>query len=256
MNIRNNGGTGCLTNWVEPDCSQWMAFNEACERARLSIGAEIEPEGDSGTSALLARANDGLVALGAKRTERIFERLGDSSECRVFDQADGAIFTELLYATYHSLPGQSGGEQWSAVYINYSAGDFKFEIESKQPPFRITYSVWGMVFSRRDVEASFPLSIDGNQGSGVTLRKGRTANASPPQSGGNVPANRKLNHDKIIGQAASMIAAQPGISKGSAAASIVAELPRNPKTGKPRDTRHIERMIAHLWEGGLSQSPR
>lgn len=71
-----------------------------------------------------------------------------------------------------------------------------------------------------------------------------------------MPANRKLNHAEIIGQAASMIAAQPGISKGSAAASIVADLPRNPKTGKPRDTRHIERMIAHLWEGGLSQSPR
>lgn len=75
-------------------------------------------------------------------------------------------------------------------------------------------------------------------------------------AGGNVPANRKLNHEEIIGQAATMIAAQPGISKGSAAASIVAELPHNPKTGKPRDTRHIERMIAHLWEGGLSQSPR
>lgn len=72
-----------------------------------------------------------------------------------------------------------------------------------------------------------------------------------------VPANRSLNHDEIIGQAASMLAAQPGISKGSAAASIVADLPHNPRTGKPRDTRHIERMIAHLWEGGgLSQSPR
>lgn len=84
----------------------------------------------------------------------------------------------------------------------------------------------------------------------------RATNGKSTRSGGTVPANRSLNHDEIIGQAISMLAAQPGISKGSAAASIVADLPRNPKTGKPRDTRHIERMIAHLWEGGLSQSPR
>jgi len=96
----------------------------------------------------------------------------------------------------------------------------------------------------------------------VAIRRKNLVEAFQPEgpghvvAGGNVPANRKLNHDDIIGQAASMRAAQPGISKGSAAASIVADLPRNPKTGKPRDTRHIERMIAHLWEGGLSQSPR
>lgn len=64
-----------------------------------------------------------------------------------------------------------------------------------------------------------------------------------------VPLNRSLNHDEINRQAASMRAARPDISKGSAAASIVADLPHNPKTGKPRDTRHIERIIAHLWEG-------
>jgi len=78
--------------------------------------------------------------------------------------------------------------------------------------------------------------------------------ASP--QGGNVPPNRKLNHDEIIGQAASMLAVRPGISKGSVAASIVADLPLNPRNGKPRDTRHIERMIAHLWEGGASTSPQ
>lgn len=85
--------------------------------------------------------------------------------------------------------------------------------------------------------------------------KWRAMRSSSTKPGGIVPANRKLNHDEIIGWAASMLLAQPGISKGSAAASIVADLPRNPKTGKHRDTRHIERMIAHLWEGGVSQSP-
>ena len=77
----------------------------------------------------------------------------------------------------------------------------------------------------------------------------------PNEPGGKVPPNRKLKHNEIIAQAALMRSAQPSISKGSAAASIVADLPPNPKTGRPRDTRHIERMIAHLWEGGLSQSP-
>ncbi len=73
--------------------------------------------------------------------------------------------------------------------------------------------------------------------------------------GGIVPPNRKLNHHEVIRQAADMLATQPSISRGSAAASIVADLPPNPKSGKQRDTRHIERMIAHLWEGGVSQSP-
>ena len=70
------------------------------------------------------------------------------------------------------------------------------------------------------------------------------------ETGGNVPPNRKLNHQEIIGQATAMLAAQPSLSKGSAAASIIAELGKNPRTGNPWDNRHIERMIGHLWEGG------
>lgn len=167
MSKSNNGSAAHLANWEEPDASQWMTFNEACAWARLSIGAEIEPEGDSGTSALLARANDGLIAIGAKRTERILERLGNAPECRTFDQSDGAVFMELLYASYHSLPGQAGGEKWEVTYVNYASGDFKFEIESKAPPFKVTYSVWGIVFRRKDVEAKFPLS---NTQSGGQLR--------------------------------------------------------------------------------------
>lgn len=67
--------------------------------------------------------------------------------------------------------------------------------------------------------------------------------------------NRQLDRNAIMEKAAAMLGSQPGLSKGSAAASIVSELPANPRTGKPRDTRHIERMIAHLWEGGLPESP-
>jgi len=63
------------------------------------------------------------------------------------------------------------------------------------------------------------------------------------------PANRQLDHASIIETAAKMFREQPNLSKGSAAASIVADLPLNPRTKRPRDTRHIERLIAHLWEG-------
>lgn len=76
------------------------------------------------------------------------------------------------------------------------------------------------------------------------------------RDGGKVPANRQLRHDEIISKAVELLKAQPNLSKGSAALSIVAELPRNPRTGKRRDTRHIERMIAHLWEGGVLESPQ
>ncbi len=66
-----------------------------------------------------------------------------------------------------------------------------------------------------------------------------------------LPANRQLNHDEIVKRARAMLVERPNLSKGSAAASIVAELPPHPKTGKRRDTRHIERLIAPLWEGGI-----
>lgn len=83
----------------------------------------------------------------------------------------------------------------------------------------------------------------------------RSDTLTSKKKGGNVPANRQLDHEKIVSQAAEMLRQQPELSIGSAAASIVAELPPNPKTGRPRDTRHIERMIAPLWEGKVPESP-
>lgn len=70
------------------------------------------------------------------------------------------------------------------------------------------------------------------------------------QSTQDIPKHRHLNHDEIRKRAAELRAMQPNISKGSAAASIACELPDNPRTGKPRDTRHIERIIGCLWGGG------
>ncbi len=76
-----------------------------------------------------------------------------------------------------------------------------------------------------------------------------------PTTGG-VPANRKLDHNKITDAAIAMRAARPEISIGSTAASIVADLPPNPRNGKRRDARHIEKIIAPLWEGEVLQSPQ
>lgn len=78
----------------------------------------------------------------------------------------------------------------------------------------------------------------------------------PDDDKASVSPNRQLDREAIIRCAADMRMEQPGISKGSTAASIVADLPLNPKSGKPRDTRHIERIIAHLWEGGIQNPPR
>jgi hypothetical protein len=95
------------------------------------------------------------------------------------------------------------------------------------------------LFSSAEVMRAFPATDLDPAGSG----------------GGIVPANRQLDHAAIIKQAGAMRHRQSNLSKGSAAASIVAELPPNPRTGKRRDTRHIERLIAHLWEGGAPESP-
>lgn len=68
--------------------------------------------------------------------------------------------------------------------------------------------------------------------------------------GGTVPANRQLDHDAIRQRATQLREENPQLKIGPAAASVVAELGHNPKTGKPWDQRGIERLIAGLWEGG------
>lgn len=72
------------------------------------------------------------------------------------------------------------------------------------------------------------------------------------REGGIVPANRQLDHDAIRSRASALLAKQPELKIGPAAASIIAELGANPKTGKDWDYRHIERLIAPIWRGGQS----
>lgn len=70
-----------------------------------------------------------------------------------------------------------------------------------------------------------------------------------------VPRNRQLDHEWIRERARSLKLKQPSLSKGSAAASIADELDRNPRTGKLRDARNLERIIAALWGAGSQESP-
>lgn len=58
---------------------------------------------------------------------------------------------------------------------------------------------------------------------------------------------RQLDHDKIQARASELRIGQPDLSIGAAAASIALELDPNPKTGRPRDARGIERIISTLW---------
>lgn len=81
---------------------------------------------------------------------------------------------------------------------------------------------------------------------GLTAITQLTPNAPQPISLGRP---RELNPDHLRAIAAELIKKHPGISRGSTAASIIADLPLNSKTGKPRDSRGIERIIAPLWEG-------
>ena len=73
--------------------------------------------------------------------------------------------------------------------------------------------------------------------------------------GGIVPAHRKLDHEAIRTRAAELRRESRDLKIGPAAASIIAELGDNPKTGKPWDNRGIERLIAHLWRGDESCPP-
>jgi hypothetical protein len=83
----------------------------------------------------------------------------------------------------------------------------------------------------------------------------KAAAAASKESGGNVPRNRQLDHDQIVKRATELRKERADISKGSAAASIIAELGENPRTGKPWDNRHIERIIGRLWPRGDYVSP-
>lgn len=61
---------------------------------------------------------------------------------------------------------------------------------------------------------------------------------------------RQINRDDLCARARTMLKDQPGISLTSAAASIARVIEPNPKTGKLRDARGIEKIIAPLWQRG------
>jgi hypothetical protein len=91
----------------------------------------------------------------------------------------------------------------------------------------------------------FPVLISRSEFEPWRVKVGSEAKGQKP-----APAHRKLDHDAIRRRAKELRAQQPELKIGPAAASIVSELGDNPKTGKAWDYRHIERMIAGIWDGG------
>lgn len=69
----------------------------------------------------------------------------------------------------------------------------------------------------------------------------------------NRPAQRpvEIPRNQLLARAAEIRSEHPTLGKGAIALSLSKEMPPNPRTGKERDPRHLERLIAPLWpEGG------
>lgn len=168
-------------------------------------------------------------------------RAGSVSSRAAAVKRDGKVVKQAPFIKRKSKELKVGF--WQAVsHEDWSAGIFGF-IGSAPPELfevgeRLHWSATGVEFNWVEVIRQLGANLD----------------KSP--SGKEIPANRQLDHDQIKRDAIALRAARPEISKGSAAASIVADLPPHPKTGKRRDQRHIERIISPLWEGGSLTSLR
>lgn len=109
---------------------------------------------------------------------------------------------------------------------------------SHNPNCRVTYS--GLRLDSVDIVKRIELA-------GWKLPATQSSGAAADER--SIPANRHLDHDDLRRRAAEMRANQPSLSVGSAAASLVADLPNSPRTGKPFDARGIEKIIRPVWGG-------
>ena len=144
---------------------------------------------------------------------------------------------EVLQSGRLAAMGQkSGGEFEPIPAIEWMRMPIAPLDQAQQHPY------FNILFKREDVLAIFPAT-------GGTLKVGNSAAAG--EGCRKVASNRQLNHGQIEERAREMLAERPSLARGAAAAAIVAELPRNPRTGKLRDARYIERIIGKLWVGGF-----
>ena len=60
----------------------------------------------------------------------------------------------------------------------------------------------------------------------------------------------EIDRDAVCARAGELREKHPDISVGAAAASLAVEFGPNPKTGKPWNTRGMEKIIAPLWKSG------
>lgn len=99
-----------------------------------------------------------------------------------------------------------------------------------------------------DVQAGVGLPILISRQDFESWRKSVAAREKPKAT-----RKRALDHEEIRRKVTEWLREQPTLSKGAAALAIAHDLPRNPKTGKLRDTRHIETIIIDLWDSNSGQ---
>lgn len=147
--------------WEPPSPDVWIPFRNALKRAydAMSVGDETEGVLDLSISALGTRIRDGVIRFEASRTERRLQYEGHGAEYRSFDGEDKAAFATFLYST---CKGRDEGELsvegrvLSLIDFEPFSGDFKYQIESSSPPWKVLYSAWDLRLSRADVDACWP----------------------------------------------------------------------------------------------------
>jgi hypothetical protein len=207
--------------WTWPEAIAWVGSRDARNIATLRHWAIwwASRGNDDPTITLSAQAQ--IASRFCTSAEQTKRDLANAIERGVVQTAGRAR------KDAKSEPLESG--DWRGGTVVYADGTAQLVSAAN----RMSTWAFDIAVSRSELVAAFP----------------PTDVASEPTSA-NVPANRKLDHDMIRQRAIAMKHEQPRLSKGSAAASIIAELGQNPRTGKPWDNRHIERIIGPLWEGG------
>jgi hypothetical protein len=194
--------TASRGKWENSDLSEWMTFGEACDLARKFLGSEAS-DADA-RSAIISRANDGLLMTTASRTELVLEETGKPPVTREFDEWDAARFSEMLQSDFHNLPCPAilEAETMELRHANWRLGDFKFEVSCSNPEYRVTLFAWGMALRRNDVVRLF--GVQGDQSIGSSKPEPSKAEVNANGRAPSVKAGRPPSDDEILAKAEEM----------------------------------------------------
>lgn len=165
----------------------------------------------------------------------------------VFNLGDDAEMPE-----HHRRYREANRKLWTALQSG-AVSAFVYTTDGRA--FSVPRYYWNQV-QPEHLDHVYRGMSESDEGRGCPVLLSRRAfdewRAQSPRAAGprGVPPNRRLDHDAIRQRASELLTDQPNLKIGPAAASIIAELGPNPKTGKPWDNRGIERLIAPLWSGG------